>query len=194
MHRMTSDTQIQTASGVYFDLLRPDDGPIQLLDIAAALSKICRYTGHTRYFYSVAEHCVRASRLVPPEHAMAALLHDAPEAYLGDVSRPLKALLTEYRVLEARTQAAILRHFGLPAELPDSVKWADRYMLAWERRDLLEEQASFWPACGDIVITDDAPTILPMEPQRAMEAFLDRYSQIACAADEPMGELLREAA
>lgn len=191
---MTSDTQIQTASGMYFDLLAPERSTISLLDIAAALSKLCRYTGHTRYFYSVAEHCVRASHLVPPEHAMAALLHDASEAYLGDVARPLKALLPDYRLLEHRTQAAILRHFGLPADMPETVKWADRYMLAWERRDLLEEQASFWPACGDIVITDAVPVILPMDPNRAMEAFLDRYAQIACAADEPMGELLREAA
>ena len=124
---------IALASGNYYDFENPEGSVLTLRDIATGLSNICRFTGQTVDFYSVAEHCVHCSYLVPEEDAFAALMHDAAEAVLGDVSRPLKSLLPDYKAIEARVERAIFHSFGLPPVLPDSVKQADKTMLAIER-------------------------------------------------------------
>ncbi|MEM4379972.1 MAG: hypothetical protein QXL01_04720, partial [Thermoplasmatales archaeon] len=82
---------IETYSGKKFDYLAQSELDIE--DIAHALSNLCRFNGHTRVFYSVAEHSVNVSSMVPPELKIAALLHDAAEAYIGDVPSPLKQLI-----------------------------------------------------------------------------------------------------
>ena len=135
-------TWIQTYTGRKLDLANPNPDDLDLDDIAHALSLICRFTGHVREFYSVAQHCVIVSSLVPPELALSALLHDATEAYIGDVSRPLKGLLPEYRAIEARLWAAIAERFGV-TEAPE-IKLADNIALLWERRDLLGEPVAPW--------------------------------------------------
>lgn len=84
-------TWILTQSGQQFDLLRPTASMIKPVDIAHALSRLCRFNGHTRAHYSVAQHSLIVASLVPVEHQLVALLHDAPEAYIGDMTRPLKA-------------------------------------------------------------------------------------------------------
>lgn len=84
------EAKFRTLSGKTIDLLNPSPEGIILDDIATALSNTCRYNGHTKRFYSVAEHCIRLSYAVTPSHAMAALLHDAAEAYVGDIIAPLK--------------------------------------------------------------------------------------------------------
>src|SRR5579872_2947230 len=81
---------IQTASGLEFPLFEPRLDAINIEDIAHGLSMICRFTGQCARFYSVAEHSVHVSHLVPREDAAWGLLHDAAEAYLGDVASPLK--------------------------------------------------------------------------------------------------------
>lgn len=123
-------------------------GDIDIDVIAHALSRICRYGGHVRVpdgIYSVAEHSVRASYLFPetgPQVQLAILLHDAHEAYLGDVIRPLKKLHL-YKFLEGierRAQVVIHQTFGLPMELHDrpEVGRADRIMGATELRDVMD--------------------------------------------------------
>lgn len=105
----------RTISGVRVDLecLRASD--VSIVDIACALSRCCRFAGHVSQFYSVAQHSLLVASLVEPELRFAALLHDASEAYLGDLSRHLKhsVYLEGYRVLEDRVQAAISEHFHL---------------------------------------------------------------------------------
>ncbi len=132
-----SDTYIQTHGGGKFDFVWPDQDAINIEDIAEALSKICRYTGHCKGFYSVAQHSLHCAEMVAEEFALEALLHDASEAYCNDISRPLKTLLPDYRFIEARVDAAIRGKFGLPSVESKEVKIADQRMLLTEQRSLM---------------------------------------------------------
>ena len=126
-------SSISTVSGRFFDIPAPDQYQYDIDEIATALSNICRYTGHVEKFYSVAEHSVLVSRLVPERLALAGLLHDASEAFVGDVSSPLKKLLPEYREIEDRVQHAIARWFDVPYPFPHEVHEADKRMY-WNER------------------------------------------------------------
>lgn len=169
MSRLTS---ISTFGGGTFDFELPAASDISILTIAHALSNICRFTGHTAEHYSVAQHSVMVSRLVPREHALAGLLHDAAEAYIGDVSKPLKALLPDYRAVEQRVEAAVLSHFGLPPRLPSCVHIADLVALRTEQRDLMGVHT---------VVDGIGPLnerIAPMPPREARRAFLARFAEL----------------
>ncbi len=116
---------LQTQSGRVIDVTDPKPEDIDIGDIAHALSQLCRFGGHTSRFYSVAEHSVRVSSIVPPEHALQGLLHDATEAYLVDMPSPIKRLLPEYYLLEQRLWHVIADKFGVPREMHESVKEID---------------------------------------------------------------------
>jgi hypothetical protein len=137
---------IQTFTGRAFPVLDPRPEDIDPVDIAHALGMLCRYNGHVQRFYSVAEHCVLMSYAVPPEHAPWALLHDATEAYIGDVTRPLKrsAIMTGYVSAEHRLMRVICDRFDLPDAMPDQVAGADRRILLDERAALLGPSAAPW--------------------------------------------------
>lgn len=169
---------ILTASGSYFNFLQPGHSEINILAIAHALSHLCRFTGHCRDLYSVAQHSVMVSHLVPAEHALAGLLHDAAEAYLGDVSAPLKSLLPDYQAIEREVQGAVLQHFGLAAELPSCVKKADRVMLATEYRDLMSHahHGEVWDSL--VGVEPLHATLKPVEPVVARRQFLQRFSEL----------------
>lgn len=172
--RLRMPPEIQTQSGSYFNFVNPELSEFTIEDIASALSKLCRFTGHVKSFYSVSQHSTMVSRIVPPKDALAGLLHDASEAFLNDISSPLKQLLSEYRVIEKRVEKVILNRFGLSENLPDSVKRADLIMLATEKRDLM-------PGCIDshwaiIQGIDPLPEhIHPLDPRFACFDFLDRF-------------------
>lgn len=141
---------IQTSIGVHFDLQDPKPEMVSIIDITRALSHINRFTGHTKKPYSVAVHSLNASYIVPPEFALEALLHDAHEAYTGDVSSPLKSLLPDYRALENRIESVVRQRFGLPAGMSPEVKRADLTMLATERKLLLGDDGVTWPCLQGI--------------------------------------------
>ncbi len=142
---------IQVHSGRQFWPRDPDPADVDIRDIAHALSLVCRFTGHVRSFYSVAQHSVLVAKAVGDatgcrRTAMAGLLHDASEAYLADVARPVKHLpeMAGYRAAEARLEAVIAERFGLAYPWHEAVKAADCQALATERRDLMVVQRDDW--------------------------------------------------
>ncbi|MFZ3183103.1 MAG: phosphohydrolase [Pseudomonas sp.] len=130
-------TWILTLTGKRFELLAPTAAMIDPMDIAHSLAHQCRFNGHSKGFYSVAQHCCIVADLVPTEHQLVALLHDATEAYVGDLVRPLKQLLPAFVDIEHRIWLAICERFNLEPELPACVHDADLIALATERRDLI---------------------------------------------------------
>ena len=168
---------ILTANGDYFNLAEPEGEHFDISVIAQALSKINRFTGHTREFYSVAQHCVLVARNLPPHLALQGLLHDATEAYLGDVSAPLKAMLPDYRAIEARVEAALLAHFDLPPVLDPLVKRMDLVLLATEKRDLMpHNNGDAWAMLRGVECLPDRIVALPHAEAEAQ--FLSMYTRL----------------
>lgn len=134
---MAMDPWIVTHSGKQFDFHNPTPDMVCIEDIAHALSMSCRFGGHTQWHYSVAQHSVNVARLVPDEHKLVALLHDATEAYIGDMVSPLKVLMPEFKKKEEQIWEVIAEKFGVPVKMDPIIKWADLQMLRVEREFLI---------------------------------------------------------
>lgn len=131
---MVSPSMIRTRSGRYLDFSDPDPADINLEDIAVALSRAPRFSGHTGPFYSVAQHSLYVGRMMAGNH-LKGYLHDGSEAYLADVATPAKQLIPEYYVLESKVMGAIAKAFNLNEgfQHDEDVKKADVAMLFYER-------------------------------------------------------------
>lgn len=127
---------------------------------------------------SVAQHSVIASKHVPGPDAYAALMHDAAEAFVGDMAKPLKDLCPEYREIEKRVEAAVFQRFGVPLPLPPSVKEIDTVMLATEQRELMRNRDDWNYTRGRQPLDIKIPTLTPAE---AKAAFLARFAEVAPA-------------
>jgi len=163
---------IQTYTGKRFSPTNPIPDSIVIEDIAHALSMICRYTGHSSKFYSVAEHSVLVSYLGDPKYG---LLHDASEAYICDIASPIKKLpeFETYRYIERNLQKIIYNKFGLNNDMPESTKKADLLMLSTEAHYLMSDikdweldykPLPFIPKC--------------LSPYEAEQLFLLRYHEL----------------
>lgn len=128
---------IQTFTGKQFWPLDPRADEVDIRDIAHALAMQCRYAGHCLRFYSVSEHSVLLARWLAAKYGaamgLAGLLHDATEAYLIDVPRPIKPALEGYKRIESDVYYAVAKRFNLPHEIPDEVHEADSRILLDER-------------------------------------------------------------
>ncbi len=169
-----------TYSGRTVDLTAPDFSRFDIEDIARPLAYQCRFVGNTRRFYSVAQHCVLASELADPAYAYDALMHDCEEAFTGDWPTPWKVRLGRDLVRDAvePVKRALARRFGFRHPEPRAVKLADRRALATELRDLCAPHRLNWEN-----LPPPNPTPLePLDPDRALEVFLDRYRGLCPAA------------
>lgn len=183
---------ILTHSGTVFDFGDMKPEMISIEDIAHSLAMQCRFTGHTRSFYSVAEHSCRMSRAVEHqmkldlywspsqilEGALRALLHDASETYLTDIAKPIKPLLKNYAEIEEHVQAMIYERFRLAPESPvDSViHQFDLVMLATERRDLMPPCGPDWEPIRGVEPMEIR--IKPWPADSAEELFINRFTDI----------------
>jgi len=165
---------ILTYSGKKFFPLEPVFEDIDVVDIAHSLAQQCRFNGHCRPFYSVAEHSVRVSRIVPASDALWGLLHDASEAYVSDLPRPLKGLVPEFSAAEERLQQLIARRFDLPWPIPDCVHEADNILLRTELRDVMPPLLEAWQMRVD-PLTEG---IVPVDSATAERMFLNRYCEL----------------
>ena len=163
---------------------------VRLEDIAHALAHLCRFAGHSAHFYSVAEHSLLVAQLVPPPLALHGLLHDADEAYTGDLIAPIKRALAEHTTwwsdLEARIDAAIAEYFDLrplDAEERAALKHADRVALVTEYRDLFpDDRGAFESWVGPRRSTTLGVAGLP--PRLARDRFVARFHELTEACPD----------
>lgn len=172
---------IQTFTGRAFDLRHPTPAMVNLPDIAHALGHLCRFTGHTSVPYSVARHSLAVAAIVPAELRLQALLHDAHEAYVGDISTPLKWEVPAFREVNDRVWRVVAAAFGIPEELDPAVKLADRIMLMTERRDLLAPCDSPW--APEFEAIEPHPEPIPIDDCRTFGAVDAWAFQRAVAAE-----------
>lgn len=177
------DEYIETFTGKKFNLLEP--GPFDITDIAHALANNCRYTGHVRRRYSVAEHCVLVSEIMEDQsmgNPYEGLMHDAHEAYIGDMASPWKRLIPEYNVHEARIELAMRRWAVLPDKITKEAKIADYTALLLEARVLMPSKAKDWPMAPEVIALANKVQcdylIACYDPDAARHHFMVRYSNL----------------
>lgn len=174
---------IQTYSGRKVDLLDPQPDSIFLRDIAWSLARLCRFGGHTNtdHIYSVAQHSVLVSEDVPAEHALAGLMHDAHEAYLGDITRPVKDVIEQltggaFSRFETKLQLTVFEAFGIAWPIPETVGHADLVLLATERKRVLNKSPHEW----DLELPEPKPIAINTfdRPIHWQAAFLKRFDEV----------------
>jgi hypothetical protein len=158
---------IRTYSGLYFDFSAPTKDMICIEDVAHALSHLCRFGGHSPEFYSVAQHCCYVANACPDEFKKEGLLHDAAEAYMLDVPKPMKRMpfMSGYVAQEELIHFIIARKFGIPERISSVVKQVDQLILIKEWNTfVLKEKClldfSFW------------------KPEQAKQEFLNLYNKL----------------
>ena len=164
---------MQTFTGEQFYPLDPNPAQIHIKDIAHALSLQCRYNGHCKHFYSVAQHSVLVSKLCSPENAFSGLMHDAAEAYLSDVISPIKPHLRGYDAIENRLLRVIFRHYGLSWPMPAEVKEVDGRMCITEGQQLMYDTTVWYVQAEPYDIE-----IGQLSPPEAGYLFLERFVEL----------------
>ena len=176
---MNIDTSILLSNGTYFDFERPGSaGRFGIHAIAHSLCRISRFVGHTlgHPSYSVAQHSVLVSGILPTQYALAGLLHDIAEAFTGDVATPMKILCPDVRAIEERIERALFPRYGLTFPIPTIVKTADLILLATERRDLMPKSKVEWRSLANIqpLVT----RIKPWGEQKAETLFIETFEEL----------------
>lgn len=163
-----SNNWIQTFTGRKFDVMNPRAEDVCWLDIAHSLAHQCRFNGHTKQFYSVAHHCVLASKHVPERFALLALLHDAAEAYIGDMPKPVKDLFPQFSRMEEAILAAIHEKAGLINGYSyEEAQWIcgiDLRLLMTERDQLMSKPPEPWGLDHPDLRPEPVPVVISCEP------------------------------
>jgi 5'-deoxynucleotidase YfbR-like HD superfamily hydrolase len=195
--KMRNGDWFHTYTGRKFYVFDPRPEDVDIVDIAHSLSLTCRFNGHTKEFYSVAQHSIHVcnvfNRLAKAEGLedsneahLCALLHDATEAYVGDLIRPIKLGIPEFKRIEESIWKCILERFDLTLEwtrtkTPVLVKKADIILLATERRDLLPEgpgQDRLTWAIEEQIEPEPDLRIVPRFPHSVEVWFTDLYNAL----------------
>jgi len=164
---------IRLRSGKKFRYSQPRAEDVDIEDVAHNLAHMCRFTGATKQFYSVAEHCVVASWMAPQGLEFDCLMHDAQESLVGDVNSILKRLLPDYRRIEMSVTEVLADKFGYSHPMHPDVKEVDMRMLVTEMKQLL------WPEDADELPYEPyLRTLFCWEPIRAREEFLMRFQDL----------------
>ncbi|MFZ4569712.1 MAG: phosphohydrolase [Bacteroidales bacterium] len=164
MENLYTTDCIRTFKGIYMNVFEPTLEMIDIEDIAHALSNLCRFGGHLPEFYSVAQHSVLCSDIITTRNKLAALMHDASEAYLIDVPRPIKHRLTNYKEIEDKLMILIAQKFGFLYPLHHTVKYMDEQMLKAEWNQLM---------LGKKIVDN----FKCWSPGYAKERFLERFNE-----------------
>lgn len=180
---------MQTYKGRQYWPLDPQPGDVSIDDIAHHLAMICRFCGACTRHYSVAEHSVYVSRLVRPDLALRALLHDAAEAYCNDIVRPIKRDMVGYAAIEAANETAIFRAFDLAPFTPDEhreIKRADHAVLLAEQAVVMRPAPEKWapldvpPEMREQALAMLQAAVAPVPPG-AKYTFLARWRELTGA-------------
>jgi len=174
VHSTSRGPYICTYTGGKFYPLDVRKSDIKIEDVAHALSNMCRFGGHSALFYSVAQHSVLVSRELPDGMKLQGLLHDASEAYLVDIPRPIKKLadFTEYRRIERNTQKAIYKKFKVPDRDSELLHRVDNLILATEAYYLMDDPV--WAR----KLPKLATIISPWHPAKAEVMFLEEFERL----------------
>lgn len=190
---MSTKYWIQTFTGQALDFLNPTVEMVNIRDIGQSLARTSRYNGHTKWVYSVAQHSVYVSRLCAPRHKLVGLLHDAVEAYTGDLVAPFKRLPggLEGKVMEVeeRLGHVVAEKFGLPKRIPKEVKKADLQMLATEKEQLMGPLEEAWIEKGYTWTLPYAPVDIVIEKwdeDKSYWEFMKEYQRLTMLEREEM--------
>jgi len=174
-------SKIYVRSGTLVHLTSPDIDKIKIEDIAYALAGINRYTGHSRF--NVGQHSILVASMVPTPFKLEALMHDAQEAYLGDVSKPLKTLLPAYRKIESTWETAVRMKWGLPLQKSKVVHAADMRALELEQYILFgriaKVEGAKAPSARDEKEIRHRLQCAPWGPQWTEKKFLELFHTLS---------------
>lgn len=177
---LRDERYISTCSGKQFRLQAPDSSQIDIEDIARGLAYQCCYNGQTSHFYSLAQHSLLVANLVPPQHRLAALLHEAAAAYFGDMTGALRQLLPEFSLIEKQTMAAVGEKFAVSGFDASAIKRAHLIAQATEQRDLRPDSVEL---SGSLAKSVPIPRRIEfMSPEEAKYQFSEMFAELASGA------------
>lgn len=145
---LNEDPAIRTISGKWVNVFEPTEDMFLIEDIAHALSHQCRFSGHLKYFYSVAQHSIECYRIaceqkLDKKELLTALMHDSSEAYLVDIPRPIKKQFPQYKIIENNVMTILSTKFNFTWPLSENIKKIDDIMLDTEWNNLMINDISY---------------------------------------------------
>lgn len=175
--RTLKERYLSTSTGKKFFPYDPHPDQIDIRDIAHGLSQLCRFAGQAPYFYSVAEHSILVASALPDRLKLHGLLHDASEAYLADLPRPLKVGLSDYKQVEESVEEVIANKFELMFPNPSQVKAADRELLRAEVYAFFGTER-YQEDFGEPFVPNGRVFFFGLDPKTAEKKFLELYNQL----------------